>query len=299
MSKHTMDARGTTGYFLPEESHFRLKKLHGHMEFLSQLAQPRRDDEEDTGFGPEITGDEMAVCLELLAEQAGRVLDEVTWPAERKAVAQRPQARDEDDLDDWAEAEDADDTLAAAAEDDEAREPPPARPRADVRDAAPPADAQDAATADVEGAGLQAATEADEASAGPDSEDEEDAENGNDTAQPLRFGMTLDQLDALNRMHDRLHAYGDLVFGAERAELADGTLSTLGDVIFKEAEAASDLMDQVVCQSLPDPRYEKPRVREARAAYGAPDRAGTSGKAVPPPSPPMPKGWATSAATLH
>ncbi|WP_425481499.1 XAC0095 family protein, partial [Luteimonas suaedae] len=37
------------GYFLPEDSQFRLKKLHDHMMFLSQLAQPRTHDEDETG----------------------------------------------------------------------------------------------------------------------------------------------------------------------------------------------------------------------------------------------------------
>jgi hypothetical protein len=82
MSKHDLDQMDTTGYFLPEDSQFRLKKLHGHMVFLSQLAQPRMHDEERE-WAPEISTGELAVCLELLAEQAGRVLDEVSWPAER------------------------------------------------------------------------------------------------------------------------------------------------------------------------------------------------------------------------
>lgn len=264
MSKREMDEMGTTGYFLPEDSQFRLKKLHGHMVFLSQLAQPRTYDEEETGFGPEISGDELAVCLELLAEQAERVLDEVTWPAARKAVAQRSQARDEDEVED------------AAADEVEG------------------GDMQDDADADEAIAAEESEAEAE------DAEDAEDAEHGTDAPQPLRFGMTLDQLDALNRMHDRLHAYGDLVFGAEQAELADGTLTTLGDVIFREAEAASDLMDQVASQSLPDPRCDKPRVREAHAAYGAPDSpCGASEFDMPMLPPHPPTGWATAAVTLH
>lgn len=269
MSKHTMDALGTTGYFLPEESHFRLKKLHGHMEFLSQLAQPRRDDEEDTGFGPEITGDEMAVCLELLAEQAGRVLDEVTWPAERKTAAQRSQARGEDDLDDEAGAEETDDILVAEAQDDEAGE-------------LPPANAQD-----------DADSETDEASGVGDA----DADTVDDR---LVIGMTMDQLDALNRLHDRLHAYGDMVLGLERMTLADGTPTVLGEVIFEDAEAASKLMDQVAGQCLPDGLRGTRRVREARAAYGAPGSRGPKFDAgMPRLAPPVPAGCHPSGASLH
>ncbi|MEZ0472724.1 XAC0095 family protein [Luteimonas salinilitoris] len=82
MSEDALDKMETTGYFLPEDSQFRLKKLREHMMFLSHLAQPRTHDEEHE-WGPDIRTGELAVCLELLAEQAGLVLDEVLWRAER------------------------------------------------------------------------------------------------------------------------------------------------------------------------------------------------------------------------
>lgn len=80
----TIDANdlGTMGYFLPEDSQFRLKKLREYVEFLSHLAQPRMPDEEREGF-PEIRPGEVAICLELLEEQIARVLDDLSWPAER------------------------------------------------------------------------------------------------------------------------------------------------------------------------------------------------------------------------
>ena len=82
MSKHDDETGGTggTGYFLPEDSEFRLRKVRNNMAFLSQLAQPRSD-EEECGGGPEIEPADLEVCLELLAEQVQRVLDEVAWPA--------------------------------------------------------------------------------------------------------------------------------------------------------------------------------------------------------------------------
>jgi len=82
MSKHDDETGGTrgTGYFLPEDSEFRLRKLRNHMAFLSQLAQPRSAEEEHGG-GPEIEPADIEVCLELLAEQVQRVLDAVAWPA--------------------------------------------------------------------------------------------------------------------------------------------------------------------------------------------------------------------------
>ncbi|WP_202840926.1 XAC0095 family protein [Luteimonas saliphila] len=244
MSKYELDEMDTTGYFLPEESHFRLKKLHGHMEFLSQLAQPRRHDEEETGFGPEISGDELAVCLELLAEQAERVLDEVTWPAERVVDDEQSQARDEDGASE--EMTQANEPLAAGEQDEEAGEALAAGSQDDDVDEAPDTGLQD----DEPGEADTVAT-------------------AKDTKDPLVFGMTLDQLDTLNRLHGRLYAFGDLVFGAERIDLADGTLTALGDVIFEEADAASELMDKVAGQRLPEVARGTRRVREARAGYGA------------------------------
>ncbi len=83
MSTFDSDDLETTGYFLPEDSQLRLKKLREYVEFLSHLAQPRRPDEEREGF-PEIRPGEVAICLELLEEQIAQVLGELSWPAERR-----------------------------------------------------------------------------------------------------------------------------------------------------------------------------------------------------------------------
>ena len=40
MSEFDSDDLETTGYFLPEDSWLRLKKLHEHVEFLANLARP-------------------------------------------------------------------------------------------------------------------------------------------------------------------------------------------------------------------------------------------------------------------
>lgn len=72
----------TKGHSLPKDSQFRLKKLRECVEFLSHLAQPQIANGEREGV-PEIRVGEVAICLELLAEQIGRVLDELSWPAER------------------------------------------------------------------------------------------------------------------------------------------------------------------------------------------------------------------------
>ena len=81
MSEFDSDDLETTGYFLPEDSQLRLKKLREYAEFLSHLAQPRTADEKQEWI-PEIRAGEVALCLELLAEQVGLVLDDLSWPAE-------------------------------------------------------------------------------------------------------------------------------------------------------------------------------------------------------------------------
>ena len=107
MSKHDWDKTDTTGYFMSEDSQFRLKKLHEHMVFLSHLAQPRTYDE-DPRDGPEISGNELAICMELLAEQAELVLDTLTWPAQRKVggapaeVVSGQEDDEEEDAEDFA-----------------------------------------------------------------------------------------------------------------------------------------------------------------------------------------------------
>ena len=71
-----------TGYFLPEDSQLRLKKLREYVGFLANLARPRSSDEAQE-WTAEIRAGEVAICLELLEEQIGQVLDEVSWPARR------------------------------------------------------------------------------------------------------------------------------------------------------------------------------------------------------------------------
>ena len=44
MSTFDSDDLETMGYFLPEDSQLRLKKLREYVEFLSHLAQPRMAD---------------------------------------------------------------------------------------------------------------------------------------------------------------------------------------------------------------------------------------------------------------
>ena len=97
MSTFDSDDRETMGYFLPEDSQLRLQKLREYAEFLSHIAQPRTADVEQEWI-PEINVGEVAICLELLAEQVGLVLDDLSFPAYRSeseatpAVDAKPEA---------------------------------------------------------------------------------------------------------------------------------------------------------------------------------------------------------------
>ncbi|WP_295965329.1 hypothetical protein [uncultured Xanthomonas sp.] len=70
------------GYFLPEDSQFRLTKLRDHVRFLVRLAQPRTQAEERAAE-PKVRMSELALCLELLAERVDLVLDALSYPAQR------------------------------------------------------------------------------------------------------------------------------------------------------------------------------------------------------------------------
>jgi hypothetical protein len=82
MSKFDSEDLETMGYFLPEDSQLRLKKLREYVEFLANLARPRTSVEEKEWYA-EIRPGEVAICLELLEEQIAQVLNELSWPAER------------------------------------------------------------------------------------------------------------------------------------------------------------------------------------------------------------------------
>ncbi|NJC36820.1 hypothetical protein GGR60_001310 [Xanthomonas arboricola] len=80
MSDVVRDAQSHPGYYLPEGAQYRLQQLRDHMRFLARLAQPRTQAEEQARQ-PAICSDELAFCLELLADQMTHALKQVQWPA--------------------------------------------------------------------------------------------------------------------------------------------------------------------------------------------------------------------------
>ena len=191
MSTFDADDRDTMGYFLPENSQRRLQKLRDYAEFLSHIAQPRTPDVQQEWI-PEIHVEQVAICLELLAEQMGLVLSDLSFPAYRAES-----------------------------------------------DAAPAADETPYA-----------------AEAMPD-----------DVGERYRFGITLDQVDTLNRLIDMIAAHGDVITTSHATELADHTLSLLGHAIFTDARALREIIDQVESQHLNPPHHPPIGVGEEQAVY--------------------------------
>jgi hypothetical protein len=189
MSTFDSNDVGMPGYFLPEDSQFRLKKLRDHIGFLSRLAQPRSWGEQQAG-APEVPMDELAICLEWLAEQAAMVLDEVSWPAQRQ-------------------------TVAAASDVASADSPQPYGAR----------------------------------------------------GERFAFGITLDQIDALNRLIPTILAHGDVVACSRGAELAKDTLPRVGQAIYDGMEAVRAILLDVEAQPLGHPRGARTSVGEERAVY--------------------------------
>ncbi|WP_435003310.1 XAC0095 family protein [Xanthomonas arboricola] len=80
MSDVVRDVQSHPGYYLPENAQYRLQQLRDHMRFLARLAQPRTQAEEQARQ-PAVCMDELAFCLDLLADQMTQVLLQLRWPA--------------------------------------------------------------------------------------------------------------------------------------------------------------------------------------------------------------------------
>jgi hypothetical protein len=192
MSKRESDDLGMPGYFLPEDSQLRLARLGDHIRFLARLAQPRTYGEREWAL--DVPVGELAICLELLAEQADLVLQEMSWFAPRQAAT-------------------------------------------------------------------SAAERSVESPAAPEASDTAD--------QRFAFGITLDQIDALDRLIQTICAHGDVVTAGHTAELSGHTLPLMGQAIYDAAVAVRTLLDQVEAQRLGQDSRPRSGVGEARAAYAA------------------------------
>ncbi|MBD9368616.1 hypothetical protein [Xanthomonas sp. XNM01] len=123
--------------------------------------------------------------------------------------------------------------------------------------------------AGMSGTSAQAAASEDEVEDDPGIDDEEVGEDDADEAATgdLVFGVTLDQIDTLNRLVHAITAHGDVVAASDMAEYADGTLSQMGHVVFDAGLEVRAVLDEVESQRLAE-RPPPQRVREPHAAYG-------------------------------
>lgn len=84
-----------------------------------------------------------------------------------------------------------------------------------------------------------------------------------------RFGVTVEQIDQLDRLVRTISAASDVIAVGGTAHLAPGTLTALGDTIFTSARAVRDLLDLI----------EEQRIGgEERRAQPGPDREQGSGQ---------------------
>jgi len=99
---------------------------------------------------------------------------------------------------------------------------------------------------------------------------------GDEPGNRLLVGVTLNQIDEINRLLDSLRAHGNVVTCSDHAELSDFTLSIMGDAITRDTQKLRDIMGDVNGQELKPPHGTKPDVREERATYLAPPALPTS-----------------------
>lgn len=69
-------------------------------------------------------------------------------------------------------------------------------------------------------------------------------------SRPLVFGVTLDQVDALDRLVRTIAANGDVIATGGTAHLDERSLPALGDAIYDAAHAVRDILDEVGEQKL-------------------------------------------------
>lgn len=73
------------------------------------------------------------------------------------------------------------------------------------------------------------------------------------------FGVTLDQIDELNRLVHAITAHGDVVMLGSASEFSDHTLSAMGEAIYDAGTAVHEILEQVQTQH--------PRVEDGRGVY--------------------------------
>ena len=87
-------------------------------------------------------------------------------------------------------------------------------------------------------------------------------------ADRLVFGITLDQVDALDRLIRTIAACGDVIAVAGDIELDGRTLPVLGQAALEAANAARSILDTIEEQRLDEESPRRQDVGESRGRYG-------------------------------
>lgn len=103
----------------------------------------------------------------------------------------------------------------------------------------------------------------------PDAEPTSAPEAPDGAGGSFAFGVTLDQVDKLDRLIQTISAHGHRMATGQVAELADHTLPLLAQAIQDGAAALRDVLDQVETQRLAQRPRSRGEVGEERGGYGA------------------------------
>lgn len=79
------------------------------------------------------------------------------------------------------------------------------------------------------------------------------------TEDSLVFGVSLDQIDRLERLVRTIEAGGDVIAMGGGGRLEPGSLPALGESIFASAREVRAILDEIEAQRLRGPRSVAPR----------------------------------------
>ena len=80
-------------------------------------------------------------------------------------------------------------------------------------------------------------------------------------------GITLEQLDTLDRLLRAIAAHGDVLASVQASALAPGTLPVIGQAVQEHAQSMRDVLDRVEAQRPGRPHGRRGEVEEVRAGY--------------------------------
>lgn len=108
-----------------------------------------------------------------------------------------------------------------------------------------------------------------------------------DLAADKRYlsGITLRQIDEINRLLESLRAIGNVVCCADHAEYAEATLAVMGDAIYRDVRGIHDIVEEIYTSQRFSPKRTLGSVREALPSYlvrPAPVPAGTASRLSQP-----------------